>query len=48
MLQYGAVNAANLDGGSSSILYYQGQQLNASSSLIGLRPLPTAVLVSAE
>ena len=48
MLQYGAVNAANLDGGSSSILYYQGQQLNSSASLIGLRPLPTAILVSAK
>ncbi|MBP7347473.1 MAG: phosphodiester glycosidase family protein [Butyrivibrio sp.] len=45
MLQYGAVNAANLDGGSSSILYYQGQQLNHSASLIGLRPIPSAILV---
>lgn len=45
MLDYGAVNAGNLDGGSSSLLYYQGQQLNTSASMIGLRPLPTAILV---
>lgn len=45
MLLYGAVNAANLDGGSSSLMYYKGEQLNSSSSLVGLRPLPDAILV---
>lgn len=45
MLDYGAVNAANLDGGSSSLLYYQGSLVNNSASMIGLRPIPTAILV---
>lgn len=45
MLDHGAVNAGNLDGGSSSLLYYQGKQLNTSASMIGLRPVPTAILV---
>ena len=45
MLEYGAVNAANLDGGSSSLMYYKGEQLNSSASLVGLRPLPDAILV---
>ena len=45
MLEYGAVNAANLDGGSSSLMYYKGDQLNSSASLVGLRPLPDAILV---
>lgn len=30
MLEYGAVNAANLDGGSSSCLYYNGEYLKTS------------------
>ncbi len=30
MMEYGAVNAANLDGGSSSCLYYNGQYLKTS------------------
>lgn len=45
MLQYNAVNAANLDGGSSSLLYYNGDILNVSSSLVGMRGLPTVILV---
>ena len=45
MVSYGAVNAANLDGGSSSMLFYNGQLLNTLSSLIGPRPIPTAFLV---
>ena len=45
MLEYGAVNAANLDGGSSSLMYYNGEQLNSSASLVGFRPLPDAILV---
>ena len=42
---YGAVNAANLDGGSSSGMYYEGERITRSSSVIGDRPLPTAVIV---
>jgi len=44
-LEYEAVNAANLDGGSSSVLYHNGNCLNVSSSLVGMRPLPTAILI---
>lgn len=43
--KYGAVNAANLDGGSSSGLYYEGERITRSSSVIGDRPLPTAIIV---
>ena len=48
MLEYGAVNAANLDGGSSSVLYYQGELISSPSSVVGIRPVPTAILVKAE
>lgn len=44
MLAYGAVNAANLDGGSSSTLVYNGEILN-NISMIGLRKISTAFLV---
>ena len=44
--QYGAVNAANLDGGSSSGMYYEGERITRSSSVIGDRPLPTAIIVA--
>ena len=44
-LEYGAVNAANLDGGSSTEMIYAGESLNNNSSAIGARPLPTAFLV---
>lgn len=46
MEQYGAINAINMDGGSSSGLYYEGERLTRSSSVIGDRPLPTAIIVS--
>ncbi len=45
MLSYGAVNAANLDGGSSSLMVCDGKVLNSSSSLVGDRRLPDAILV---
>ena len=45
MLSYGAVNALNLDGGSSSSMLYNGEYLNISSSLVGERPLPTGIIV---
>ena len=44
-LEHGAVNAANLDGGSSSSMLYQGEAMNINASVIGTRPLPTAFLV---
>lgn len=44
-IELGAVNAANLDGGSSSLLMYNGEFLNTSASMIGERELPTTFLV---
>ena len=45
MLSYGAVNAANLDGGSSTRMHYNGERINQSASLVGQRELPNAILV---
>ena len=45
MLENGAVNAANLDGGSSSQMIYNDEVLNINSSVKGSRPLPTTFLV---
>lgn len=45
MIEYGAVNACNLDGGSSSLLWYNGEYVNNCASVIGIRPVPTAFLV---
>ena len=45
MLKYGAVNAANLDGGSSTLMVYNGEIINVCASLYGSRKLPTAILV---
>jgi len=47
-LSYGAVNACNLDGGSSSMMWYQDQYVNVSASLVGIRPIPTSFLVLKE
>lgn len=48
MLKYGAVNAYNLDGGSSTMMMYEGEVLNVCASIIGPRQLPTAILVREE
>ena len=45
MMQFGAVNAANLDGGSSSNLYYNGEYLNDGVALTGARDIPTTFIV---
>ena len=45
MEEYGAVNAANLDGGSSSAMIYNGEQITKGSTIIGSRPMCTAILV---
>ncbi len=45
MFEHGAVNAANLDGGSSSLMYYNGEQITRGSNLIGMRQMSTAILV---
>ncbi|MBO5952976.1 MAG: phosphodiester glycosidase family protein [Oscillospiraceae bacterium] len=44
-LSYGAVNACNLDGGSSSMMWYQGGYINNCASVTGVRPVPTSFLV---
>ncbi|MBR0355341.1 MAG: phosphodiester glycosidase family protein [Oscillospiraceae bacterium] len=48
MEEYGAVNAGNLDGGSSSAMIYEGEQITHGSNLIGSRPIATAILVLRE
>jgi exopolysaccharide biosynthesis protein len=45
MIEYGAVNACNLDGGSSSLMYYNGEYINNCASVIGIRPVSTTFLV---
>jgi exopolysaccharide biosynthesis protein len=45
MQEYGAVNAANLDGGSSSHLVHNGELVNVSSSIYGPRRIPTFFMV---
>lgn len=45
MLEHGAVIAANLDGGSSTVLVKDGNIVNKPSSQYGERYLPTAFLV---
>ena len=41
MMDYGAVNACNLDGGSSTLMWYDGDYVNNCASVIGIRPVPT-------
>ncbi|MCM1054395.1 MAG: phosphodiester glycosidase family protein [Bacteroides sp.] len=48
MLKFGAVNAYNLDGGSSSSMLFNGEHINSNASLIGLRKMCTAFLVSEQ
>jgi len=48
MERYGAVNAVNLDGGSSSMLWYEDHYVNNSSSVIGVRDMPTSFVVLKE
>lgn len=45
MLEFGAVNALNLDGGSSTTMWYNGAYVNSCSSANGIaRPIPTGFL----
>jgi exopolysaccharide biosynthesis protein len=48
MLENGAVNAANLDGGSSTVMYFNGKIVNSPSSPYGDRYLPSAFLINGE
>lgn len=45
MTEYGAVNAGNLDGGSSTMLYHNGELINTCASLYGPRKIPSAFIV---
>ena len=48
MLEYGAVNAGNLDGGSSTVMVYDGRIINNCASVVGPRRIPTAFLLMEE
>jgi len=45
MLDYGAVNACNMDGGSSVQMWYEDRYINNAESLVGLRTVASAFLV---
>ena len=44
-LEYDTVNAANLDGGNSTAMIYEGEYVNNTVSMYGSRNLPTVFLV---
>jgi exopolysaccharide biosynthesis protein len=44
LLQYGAVNAVNLDGGSSTTMYFNGKVINKPSDKLGERTVPTVFM----
>lgn len=46
MLQYGAYNASNLDGGSSTTLYNNGSVINNPCNALGERAVPSAFIVN--
>jgi exopolysaccharide biosynthesis protein len=45
MLQYGAFNATNLDGGSSTTMYYDGDIINNPCDPLGERAIASAIVV---
>ena len=45
MIEHGAVNASNLDGGSSSIMIMEGEYLTSSAYIFGERVVASAILV---
>ena len=45
MLEYGAYNATNLDGGSSPTMYYDGEVINNPCDPLGERSIPSVVYV---
>ena len=48
MLEYGAVNVGNLDGGSSSVMVYNGEIINSCASVTGPRYIPDGFIVLKE
>lgn len=45
MMEYQAINAGNLDGGSSTMMYYNGELVNQCASLYGPRKIATGFVV---
>ena len=45
LMRFGAVNACNLDGGYSSIMYYEGRRVSDVTSMDRSRKIPTAFLI---
>jgi exopolysaccharide biosynthesis protein len=45
LLEYGAYNAANLDGGSSTTLIYNSKLINKPSDILGQRSIPSAFII---
>lgn len=45
LYEYGAVNASNLDGGSSTTMYYEGKVINEPSNALGERSIPSVIYV---
>ena len=48
MLRFGAVNACNLDGGTSSLMWFKDGYLGNSTTIVGIRTIPTCFLVLPE
>ncbi len=48
MLSYGAMNTCNLDGGSSSLLWFGGDYVNNKAHIVGVRDIPTSFVVLKE
>lgn len=48
LFQYGAVNAVNLDGGSSSTMYFNEKIVNKPSDILGERAVPCIFMVTPE
>ena len=45
-LDFGAVNAANLDGGSSTVMFYKGEKVSVPANFINSRNMPTAIIIT--
>ena len=45
MVELGCVDALNLDGGGSTVFYYDGEIYNKISSIYGARGIPTAIVI---
>lgn len=48
MYTHGAVNACNLDGGSSALMWYNNEYVNNSTTVVGIRTIPSSFVVLKE